>query len=62
MKKFEMTPGGVWVKRCCASCAFKQLTRTTLRRCKLKDQLVRSSDVCDEWLMSGMMKKLKIEN
>ena len=53
-----MSEGGVRIKKCCASCAHKRLTRTKLRYCNLHDELKRSSEVCDEWLMSRMLRKL----
>lgn len=52
----------VRIKRCCASCAHKRLTRTTLRYCNLHDELKRSSEVCDEWMMNGVMRKLIMKN
>ena len=48
------------VKRCCASCAHKKLTRTTMRWCRLWDRLTRSSNVCDEWMMNKTLCKLTL--
>ena len=53
-----MSEDRVRIKKCCASCAHKRLTRTKLRYCNLHDELKRSSEVCDEWLMSRMLRKL----
>ena len=46
-----------WVKRCCASCAYKQLTRAVnWRRCRKHRRLVSPHDVCDNWKMKQIMK------
>ena len=49
----------VRIKRCCASCTFKQLTRSTLRYCRLHDKLVMSSEVCEHWQISRLMQSVK---
>ncbi|MBR0273443.1 MAG: hypothetical protein IJQ59_05050 [Bacteroidaceae bacterium] len=49
----------VRIKRCCASCAFKRLTRTTLRFCRLHGKLVMSSEVCENWQISRLMRSVK---
>ena len=49
----------VRIKRCCASCAFKKLTRTTLRYCALHDKLVMSSEVCENWQISRLLRSIK---
>lgn len=51
---------GIKVKECCASCAYKELTRTSNRHCAKRDRLVKSSDVCEEWKMSETFQTIKI--
>ena len=55
----EMTENayGIQVKRCCASCAYKKLTRLmTLRRCTKHRKNVKPGYVCKDWVMSDTMK------
>ena len=53
---------GVRVKRCCASCAHKDVTRLmTLRRCTRLHENVRPGDVCKDWTMSDLLSDLKCE-
>ena len=47
------------IKKCCASCAFKRLTRTTLRRCVLHDKLVRSGYTCENWQASKLIRQIR---
>ena len=48
---------GIKVKRCCASCQFKKLTRLmTQRRCTKHRTNVTPSNVCKDWAMSDLMK------
>ena len=49
---------GIEVKLCCASCKYKQLTRTTMRYCRKKKQNVSPHDVCDQWEMSNLLRTL----
>ena len=49
---------GIEVKLCCASCKYKQLTRTTMRYCRKKKQNVSPHDVCDQWEISHLLKYL----
>lgn len=45
------------VKKCCASCAHKTLTRAVLlRRCKARRVEVRPSDYCTGWQLSKQLK------
>ena len=54
-----VNPYGIRVKRCCASCAFKDLTRAkSLRRCTKHHRNVRPLDVCNCWLMSKLMESV----
>ena len=51
--RFIRNPFGILVKRCCASCGHKDLTRAvSLRRCAKHHKDVTASDVCDDWQMS----------
>lgn len=50
---------GVRVKRACCSCAFKELTRlVTLRLCRKHGRKVKPGDVCDDWRMSEVLRRL----
>ena len=54
---------GIKVKRCCASCQFKKLTRLmTQRRCTKHRTNVTPSNVCKDWEMSETLKTLKIKD
>jgi len=46
------------VNKCCASCRYKKLTRTTQRFCQLKQQNVSPHDVCDHWQISHLLKSI----
>ena len=39
------------IKKCCASCVFKKLTNGDYRICSKNREKVKSSDLCDEWLI-----------
>ena len=55
----ERNAYGVRVKRCCASCMFKDMTRTVSSRyCTKKDRKVNPSGVCDLWKMSNLFSTL----
>lgn len=48
---------GTLVKKCCASCAYKDLTRArSVRRCTLHSVDVNSGDVCRYWKMSRQLR------
>ena len=47
------------IRKCCASCMHKRLTRTTLRYCNLHDRMVSSSEVCENWAMSNLLRKIR---
>ena len=54
---------GIRIKRCCASCAYKELTRlVTQRRCTKLKKNVKPSDVCKDWEMSETFRTLKIKH
>ena len=54
-----VNPDGIRVKRCCASCAFQDLTRAkSLRRCTKHHRNVRPLNVCNCWLMSKLMESV----
>lgn len=55
----ERNAYGVRVKRCCASCMFKDMTRaTTTRYCTKKEHKVNPRDVCDLWKMDELFANL----
>lgn len=55
----ERNAYGVRVKRCCASCMFKDMTRATATRyCTKKEHKVNPRDVCDLWKMSNLFSTL----
>ena len=48
---------GITVNKCCASCAFKDLTRAvSLRRCRKHGRDVRARDACECWTMNEQLK------
>ena len=48
---------GIRVKKCCASCAHKDLTRAVTKRyCSISGNCVDPLDVCESWEMSEQMK------
>ena len=48
---------GIRVKKCCASCAHKDLTRALSKRyCSICGKNVEPIDVCESWEMSDQMK------
>lgn len=59
MNGIEKNSYGVGVKRCCASCAHKGATRLmTLRRCKKHARNVKPVEVCPDWKMSDLLRKI----
>ena len=46
------------VKKCCASCRYKKLTRTTQRYCQKKQINVSPHDVCDHWEISNLLRNI----
>ena len=55
--KFTRNAFGIQVKKCCASCAHKQLNRTVSQRvCAKHNKEVRACEVCECWKMSDMLK------
>ena len=65
LKVKDITPSernayGVRIKRCCASCIYKDMTRATATRyCTKKDHKVNPLDVCDLWKMDRLFANLK---
>ena len=56
-KAFEENAYGIAVKRCCASCRYKEVSRLVRsRRCVKHKKIVKPSDVCDDWEMSETLK------
>ena len=49
---------GVEVKECCASCQFKDLTRTSMRYCRQHKKKVSPHAVCGDWTMSDIYKQI----
>lgn len=48
---------GIKVKRCCASCIHKDLTRAVSKRyCKMNGEYIEPLHVCDSWEMNEQMK------
>lgn len=47
------------IKKCCASCAFKQIVGYDARHCTLLEQDVNKGDVCERWQMSEAMRTLR---
>ena len=63
MKNQVQNESGIKIKRCCASCAYKELTRlVTQRRCTKLKKNVKPSDVCKDWEMSETFRTLKIKH
>jgi hypothetical protein len=51
---------GIVVKMCCASCAYKKLTRAFSQRwCKEHKKTVSPLDVCPQWKMNQTLQKIK---
>ena len=56
-KSYVENAYGVRVKRCCASCRYKELTRLlTTRRCRKHLETVYPCNVCKDWEMSETLK------
>ena len=50
---------GIEVKMCCASCAYKQQTRTVSQRwCIKHEKMVNPQDVCPQWKMNKTLQAL----
>ena len=51
--KFTTNPYGIEVRRWCASCRYRELTRAvTQRMCTLRKQIVSPCEVCPRWELS----------
>ena len=47
---------GIGIKQCCASCAYKDLTRNILSRYCVKREIdIEPCDVCCRWKMNGQL-------
>ena len=58
--KFTRNAFGIQVKKCCASCAHKQLNRTVSQRvCAKHNKEVRACEVCECWKMSDINKEVR---
>lgn len=48
---------GIAVKKCCASCAYRELTRgRKTRRCMVRDEKVKPCEYCCLWEMNTLLK------
>lgn len=55
--KWVRNEQGIRVKKCCASCAHKDLTRAVTKRyCSISGECVEPHHVCESWEMSEQMK------
>lgn len=54
---------GIKVKTCCASCAFKDVSRLRRTRwCMMHRKSVEPSERCKDWVMSEALRELKIKD
>ncbi len=62
-KRFVRNRFGIRIKRCCASCAFKDFTRAvTERRCKEHAKNVKPCEVCECWKMSSLLQSVQFSD
>lgn len=62
-RRFIRNRFGIRVKKCCASCAFKDLTRAvTERHCKEHAKTVNPGEVCECWKMSSLLQALQFSD
>lgn len=62
-KIFVRNQFGIRVKKCCASCAFKDLTRAvTERYCKEHAKTVNACKVCNSWKMSSLLQSMQFSD
>ena len=62
-RRFIRNRFGIRVKKCCASCAFKNLTRAvTERRCKEHAKRVNPGEVCECWKMSSVLRSIQFSD
>lgn len=48
------------IKKCCASCRYKEVTRlVTTRKCKKKKKRVSPHDQCDDWELNDTLKQFR---
>lgn len=53
----------VRIKKCCASCAFKDLTRAvTERYCTEHAKTVKACEVCKSWRMSSLLQSMQLSD
>ena len=53
----------VRIKKCCASCAFKDLTRAvTERYCTEHAKTVKACEVCRSWRMSSLLQSMQLSD
>ena len=51
MENVVLNPCGLRVKKCCASCKFKEVEEDGSRACPIHDLYVDADHVCDQWEM-----------
>ena len=58
-KNFIVNDFGLRIKKCCASCAFKELegTLTPIRQCTLTEEEVEAKHLCPMWELREALKK-----
>ena len=62
-KRFVRNQFGIRVKKCCASCAFKDLKRAvTERYCKEHAKTVNPGEVCECWKMSSLLQSMQFSD
>lgn len=56
-------PFGVCIKKCCASCKFKDLKRgVTERHCKEHAKTVKACGLCKSWKMSSLLQSVQFSD
>ena len=60
--EFVDNKNGVNIKKCCASCIYKEPydAQGPRRLCTKRDKLVDKSDCCGDWLISEAIDKIKL--
>lgn len=54
---------GIKVKKCCASCAFKDLKRAVTKRyCKEHAKTVKACGLCQSWKMSSLLRSVEFSD
>lgn len=62
-KNQAINPQGVEVRKCCASCQFKDVISTEgIRTCTRRNKEVKKQDLCVTWRMSDTLRKAHYTN